>query len=664
MRLSGTTPVMFKLLVLLLPFTSILFNAQSSTSSLTAECLTSETCFCDQNCHEYDDCCASVNGSQPVLSPEQDAVEPACVSHENVLFEDSFDPNDLYVNTIVQCPPNQEIDVEIKAKCDEANLDLILSRKLNLLQWFQRNIRLAVPVIGADRRIYANEFCAMCNGIKRDQAYFSPVKVGCRKDGNATSCLVSINLPRSFARTCIIKARGLGMHARFVSMENIFLIPAEYLTNEYIKLPFLPNDEKNATLLKLRSRAASTEENVNNDTNEVYTWLQIILFIFSIVGLTLMLVVYGSNSILRRSLAGLLTMGLAVALLAMEVSFLIMAFGVPHAENRGFCVFMAAMLLFSLLSSFMWMMLMAFQLLITFGDCKNCCIVVWRFITCRWIKQRSASIYSHGYHHGSPKKRFLKYSCLAIFLPLCLVLPAVAVNEKVYNLLAPIYANLTNSTSVTDLDEAEAIATESPSITNITRVKVLGSSLAITDPGFCPDSVRAWFTNLSGLTVWFLVPAATMITFNFVALVIVCVQICRLSRDTKLSSSPQNEEERKRRKKSKNLVGICGKLAIILGVSWFAQLFAGWWPHLLAMRRILALVNSAQGGVIAISMLASVKARRALANMLPESVGGLIAPVSTTTQSGSKERETSGTSKTWTSVLLPRRNRPSHKTSN
>lgn len=252
---------------------------------------------------------------------------------------------------------------------------------------------------------------------------------------------------------------------------------------------------------------------------------------------------------------------------------------------------------------------------------------------------------------------------MTVFLPLCIVLTAVAVNEKVFNLLAPVYANLTSSTSVTTLDETEAIAAESVSITNMTRVGIFGPSLAFTDPGFCPDSVHAWFTNLSGLLVWFLIPAGTMITFNFIALLIVCIQICRLSKDTQISTSPQNEQERKRRKKSKNLAGICAKLAIILGFSWFAQLFAGWWPNLLVMRRILALVNSAQGGVIAISMLASVKARRALANMLPESWRGFIAPVSTTAQSNSKERETSGTSKTWTSVLLPKRNRPPDKIS-
>lgn len=240
-----------------------------------------------------------------------------------------------------------------------------------------------------------------------------------------------------------------------------------------------------------------------------------------------------------------------------------------------------------------------------------------------------------------------------------MVIPAVVVNEKAFNQLALVYAYLSTPSPSGTLDEADLKAIESVQIQNITRVEVLGSHLSIADPGFCPDSARAWFTNFSGLLVWFLVPAGTMIIFNFIALIVVCIQICRLSKETQIHSSPQNEQEKKRQKNSKNLAGICGKLAIILGVSWFVQFFAGWLPHLLVMRRMLALVNCAQGGVIALSMLISVKARRALASMLPESWRGYFAPVSTT---HSKDRETSSTSKTWTSVLLPKRTRPRSKT--
>nr|CDS35230.1 G protein coupled receptor 64 [Hymenolepis microstoma]CUU98266.1 G protein coupled receptor 64 [Hymenolepis microstoma] len=273
----------------------------------------------------------------------------------------------------------------------------------------------------------------------------------------------------------------------------------------------------------------------------------------------------------------------------------------------------------------------------------------------------SVSVYSQGYRTRSPKKRFLKYVPLAVILPLCLVIPAVLVNEKAFSQLSPIYAHLSTPSPSKTLDEADSKAMESGGIENMTRVEVLGSSLSLADPGFCPDSARAWFTNFGGLCVWFLVPAGTVISFNAVALIVVCMQICRLSKETQLNSSPESEQEKKRREKGKNLTGICGKLAIILGVSWFVQMFAGWLPSSLIMRRMLALVNCAQGGVIALSMLLSVKARRAVANMLPDSCRRYIAPVYTT---HSKDRETSSTSKTWSSILLPKRVRPNHKSDN
>ncbi|KAM3177091.1 hypothetical protein ACTXT7_005193 [Hymenolepis weldensis] len=683
MQLSGMTATIIQYLAILLLSLPVLSYEQNS---FPAECLTTKDCYCDYKCTESKDCCSSVNGSQPIIASDQFFIQPVCISYENVFNMHSVSPTNLYVSAIAQCPDNKGVSEDIKARCNEADLSLLNDEDKNNLLWLSRSLRTLAPVIGyQDRIVYANVYCAMCNGLKKNQVYFSQIKIGCRKDINEKSCLVSAKLPRSLARPCLSKAtRSFRVQSQFLSMEDIFLIPDEYLNNEYIKLPLVSTDElENET----RSGEASVIENVKYGANEAYIWFQIILLIFSIIGLTLMLIVYGLNSVLRRSLAGLLTMGLGATLLAMEVSFLVVAFGVPGAGNRGFCVFMAAILLFSLLSSFMWMMLMAFQLLLTFGDCKNCFLVVWRYLTgqCREIgktitpiigpwgqipdlpstefqpknRPQSAAVYSQGYHTSSSKKRFLKYSPIAIILPLCLVIPAVVVNEKAFNQLALVYAYLSTPSPSRTLDEADLKAIESVQIQNITRVEVLGSHLSIADPGFCPDSARAWFTNFSGLLVWFLVPAGTMIIFNFMALIVVCIQICRLSNETQIHSSPQNEQEKKRRKNSKSLAGICGKLAIILGVTWFVQFFAGWLPHLLVLRRMLALVNCAQGGVIALSMLISVKARRALASMLPESWRGYFAPVST---AHSRDRETSSTSKTWTSVLLPKRTRPQPKT--
>uniref|UniRef100_A0A915EYS9 G-protein coupled receptors family 2 profile 2 domain-containing protein n=1 Tax=Echinococcus canadensis TaxID=519352 RepID=A0A915EYS9_9CEST len=621
-------------------------------------------CFCDYRCHDLNDCCAAVNSTLSPLSSEGDAVPSVCLSIENVFLEDMILPSGNYVSAITHCPSEKPISEEVKLGCEEADLMLVASREENLFQWLRTHARSVVPVVSfRNRRLYGNVFCAICNGQSQDQVHFSPIHLGCRKEGNTTECLVSVKLPASLSRPCIPqRSRLLSPKVSFLSMDDLFIIPDEYLNSQYITLPlnFGKDDKNRNSTNSNKTQVSSASSNPVYDTdnrNAVYTWVQLALLIFSVVGLTLMLVVYGLTAKLRRSLAGILTMGLGIALLVMEATFLMVAFAVSHVENRGFCVFMVALLLYSLLCSFTWMTLFATQLLLTFGNCRNCFTICWKFLTCQWNTKTSTAICSRGYKHSRARKPFRKYLLVATILPLCLVLPATTINEHAFNLLSSAYFNLSSVSQPSTFDEA--ITEDEFASFNITTAEVLGESLAAVYPGFCPDGARSWFTNLGGLIVWLLVPAGTMITFNSLALLVVCVQICRLSKEAQLHSSPQNEQERKRRKKSKNLAGICAKLAIILGASWFVQLFAGWWSQLFVMRRILGLVNSAQGGVIAVSMLASVKARRALANVLPECCRVLVGHNSSTQQSTSREKEKSTltTSKTWTSVLLPRRNR-------
>lgn len=197
--------------------------------------------------------------------------------------------------------------------------------------------------------------------------------------------------------------------------------------------------------------------------------------------------------------------------------------------------------------------------------------------------------------------RFKKHLIFVCVIPLCFVIPAVSINEYAYSQLAEVYSSTPNA-----------------SWKNISHKDILGPIVDQLNPGFCPyhNATHAWFTRHTGLIIWFLGPAGSMICFNTFALLIVCIQICRLKRDTQVPSSPM-DEEKNRKKQSKSLVGICAKLAIILGGSWFIQLFAGLWPELDMLRRVAGLVNSAQGGIIAVSMLASSKARRVMFKWLP-----------------------------------------------
>lgn len=199
-------------------------------------------------------------------------------------------------------------------------------------------------------------------------------------------------------------------------------------------------------------------------------------------------------------------------------------------------------------------------------------------------------------YESNPASRMKRHLVVAYLLPLCFAIPAVCINEYAYSILEPIYEAAPNSTW-----------------RNISQETALGSTLHRLNPGFCPyyDPRHAWFTgHQTALTLWFLAPAGSMICFNLLALFIVCVQICRLKKETQV-----NKDSKKNH--SKSLIGVCCKLAIILGASWFLQLFAGLWPELVMLRRVAGLMNSSQGGVIAISMLAGSKARRVMARHLP-----------------------------------------------
>ena len=366
-------------------------RGQDFRSAILGECLDARDCYCDYQCHASKDCCSVVNATQPMLTPEELATQTTCMSLENIFQEDAINPTNKYAEVIAQCS-DESASKEVKEGCSGADLRTVASQETNLLQWLKTHALSIVPVVSfRDRRQYGNIYCAICNGHHRDQLHFSPIHLGCRMENNVTECRVSVRLPESFIRSCMpMGPRLFGLERSFVSMDDLFIIPDEYLNNQYITLPL--NFEKSEGNKTLDYKASSNPDDHKDGTNEISMWIQIALIIFSILALTLMVAVYGANVNLRRSLAGMLTMGLGIALLAMELSFLIIVFAVPQVANRGFCVFMASLFLFSLLSSFTWMTLLAIQLLITFTNCKGGLEVCWRFLTCRCSKRAVRSL--------------------------------------------------------------------------------------------------------------------------------------------------------------------------------------------------------------------------------------------------------------------------------
>ena len=356
---------------------------QNFRSAILDECIHAENCYCDYQCHASNDCCSAVNGSQPVLTFEETALQPTCVSFENIFQDNSVNPTNKYVEAITQCH-NKSTSKKVKTSCSEADLRLVAYQEANLLQWLKTHVLLIAPVVSSrDMRLYGNVYCAICNGQRRDQLHFFPIHLGCRRENNTIECLVSVKLPYSLTRPCIPTGpRLLGFQKSFASMEDIFIIPDEYLNNQYITFPL--NFDQVINNRTVDHKASPEPDDRKDDANEVYFWIQIALIIFSILALTLMQVIYAANPNLRRSLAGMLTMGLGAALLVAELSFLTIAFAVSRVGNRIFCVFMTTLFLFSLLSSFTWMTLLAVQLLITFANCKHRFGAYWRLLNCRW----------------------------------------------------------------------------------------------------------------------------------------------------------------------------------------------------------------------------------------------------------------------------------------
>lgn len=203
----------------------------------------------------------------------------------------------------------------------------------------------------------------------------------------------------------------------------------------------------------------------------------------------------------------------------------------------------------------------------------------------------------------NPNRRFKHQVIVASTLPLCFTIPTLIINEYIHHRLKLLNETSVNSNWSLSSQEAE-----------------LGSTLYRLNPGFCPvnDPNYAWFKGHHlGILAWFLIPSGVIISFNLFALIIVCIQICRLKRETGLSPSTASPHIDTHMKPSKSIVAVCTKLTVILGASWFIQLLAGLCPQMEVLRQLAGLVNSAQGGIIAVSMLASSKARRVMAQRLP-----------------------------------------------
>ncbi|VDK78934.1 unnamed protein product [Dibothriocephalus latus] len=618
---------------------------------LMGPCKRATDCMCDSQCGQRNDCCPAIDlgGPKPSFEPQR----RSCITIAHIFTKEEVVQADKPIEAIASCPEDESLSVDVVNACKASSLyepemqDVILEE--GPFVWLKKHARVLVPVVDVrDRQVYANIDCAICNGVFSSKSpniplweikkyvLLYPLKVTCTENMSELSCQITGDLPYSLSPLCsFMGPRGIIHYPSLYAFgfDDIFILPEEYLAGGSIKLPF-EQLQDNITTTNSTTELTESQKNVG----EFMYWLQIVITCLSILGLSVLLLIYWRFSQLRRSLAGRLTMGLAVALLCAQVAFLNVSIIVPLVENRGFCVTMATVFLYCLLSSFMWMALFGGKLLATFTNVKS---LLTRACQCGCIKQlldgssRSGGTirFAGGKCESDTQKEFRKHLFTALLVPLCITAAALIANETAYTKLLPFYDNATTSNDSQALDIDEEL--------------LLGPVLARLNPGFCPypDWKRAWFAKLMGLIIWFLAPAASLISFNLLVVIIVCFQLYRMSRSHRIRESPENTHLQKQKK---NLFGICIKLSVILGASWFIQFFAGWWPQLEILRRIGGLMNSAQGGIIALCMLLSTKARRVLIQHLPKSCQSL--PCFKPSEPSSKST-TTNSSGTWTKMF-------------
>ncbi|KAM7539802.1 hypothetical protein Aperf_G00000029608 [Anoplocephala perfoliata] len=516
------------------------------------------------------------------------------------------------IEAIVQCPENtdsklanlcsadnyafpeevgsvKQLQEELLSKLKSGNSS-DLGEHLNLV------IRKVSPVVDSSSGlIYANSYCASCHNVKPTKLSRKLFCVGVT-DG-VGRCFVGAKLPDN-VKICEVEREDPQISTHFSSQFS-----AEF--SAHFSPQFSPQFLFDSIFTLPEDIEESNEDAEASIEEKIFEICQWICCIFSFLTLILAICVFSTSPRLRQALPGKMMIALCCALLGSVIAFLLASgvMGVIATPVRPLCVTVAWLFLLFLLSSFVWMVMFAVELFRTFG-LVQLFRQIFRCHQCRNDQNRKANATSlmlrSRESDSNPLTRFKLQLILSLAIPLCFGIPALAINEYVYHRIEPMYNASIGMKWSQSTEEAE-----------------LGSSLYRVYPRFCPltNPNYAWFSgDYHALMTWFLLPAGTMICFNLLALIIVCIQIYRLKRETGLSPSTVGPQQRP----SNSLIAVCSKLAVILGASWFIQLLAGLCPHLVIIRKVAGLMNSAQGGIIALSMLTGSKARRVMARRLPK----------------------------------------------
>ncbi|TNN10421.1 hypothetical protein EWB00_005377 [Schistosoma japonicum] len=589
-------------------------------------------CHCDELCQMKFDCCSDY----PLLNNSQHNVilTTKCirkfhyVSDEmNILKEYQSINEQIYA--IANCPLNTSKN--LAERCNRVNhieimfhddydwrisskqyITGIISNKI-IFNIKTSDIRTIAPVVSLKtNRIYANIDCAQCHGELKSQPgenfneyirkylKFYTVKIRCQLISNMHRlCQLDTALPPSYSRYCPSPLRFNGtpllMYGQHIKWHEFLAIPKNYLGFD------IHNDkeEKSTTVLQI--------------IESLFDILQIIVSLFSAICLCALLIIHGKTKSLHQRLSNQLVMGLSTSILSLLIVYLTLplVIGQINITNRRLCVMIAFLIHYFFLCSFTWMSTFGISLMHTFGGIHTCqlCISYIKLkvtnsskmidsINQKFISNamQSMVIQSAKRSSSNSSKSIILSSLLAIMLPLCFVIPAIIINEKVYPnecIHEQYIAKLLNN----DIDESVCTKTQ--------------WILSYLTPGFCPpeNCTRPWFTINEAFFLWFLTPTTILLAFNCIVLIIVSTHIWFLSRNelNTLSHLENEIDNNEFPKQSRKMLKICFNLSIILGLVWIFQILASLLPNIPLIGRIASLVSSSQGAALAFTTTNNLK---------------------------------------------------------
>ncbi|CAH8838317.1 unnamed protein product [Trichobilharzia szidati] len=603
------------------------------------------SCYCDEMCTMKSDCCDDYQNfiQQKELKNISSMPRHDCIHTARTFADDrDLEKHGGWFMAVAQCPSGTGI--ELVKRCtkskdlfihfddytvkDNSNGSKIARKFISLdlthltFRIRKEDIRLMAPVVSkVNGRVYANIYCAYCHNelnsvvtgdelmgsTFQERLYMYSVFVHCRTYQDTDRlCVANSQLPPSLRRPCDNRK-----YLKPKSTQDVFSL-SDFKWHQFMVMP--------QNYLELKS-----DDDVPVEDNETLRIIesfldimQLLICIFSALSLCVLIIVYSTTRELRRRISNQLVMGLATSMLGLLSVYLTLPLLINQKSHssQGNCLTIAVLLHYFFIGTFAWMSTLGLSLMNTFGGVQTChiCFIYLKQRLTRSGGNTNSLSQMKGMmtrtdmrNQSKPIHRRTLFSMLfAIALPLCFVVPALALNE--FYRFNPCHINIDEDHYLysTFLDSGKQKANCTDTL----------KQMEYFSPGFCSieSHKRPWFTKHGGFIVWFLTPTTLMLVFNSIVLLLVGMYIWLVNKNKTLKSLSENKPLEKDskisntpEKSNRNMMRICLHLSITLGTVWIFQLLASLFPQQPILSRIAGLVSSAQGAALGFVSLMNTK---------------------------------------------------------